>query len=561
MSPSASQPPRPDSWSRSFSNTHLPQLPNVSGLRAALLGYLGEVEQALRNKIGDQTIEGESHGFTGRAGAGTGDSEGIQAVDQDGESTGMSSDELEADRDGVEGSVDTSMRSLGGTAMGLEGGPSSTLRYRSSANAQLQTNQKSDTPSTTNTTSTNTTTTNNHDPNLSLLQHLSTVREDVRAYLPNRISLPAVPTFPSIPHMPALPLPPLPSQLNREWLRSLPGKLSVVDLGVSPSPSDPASTSDKGKGKARATGDGEDHHDSASSVELARKKVIDLVHALLPSEDWAGWEKLGWEEQDPEDDGAEALGMRRPVPVRSRSHSVSLAVHQQRQRQQARRRASERYVRDPDNNDGEDEDDVNDNDNDEKDDTEEPEYLFPNMTPASAHAKAVVRGGYRSRSKSFTIGMDQSDSYFQFAPQDDVHDSKANDRRRLGSSPTRAQMSRRSTGLRKSSLASQAARDDEELVDEDVDIEHAGPSRNVGLEDADGERYGEGDEAEDVGLDDGEVNVATEGLLGGDKGQLDSPDMGPTLAEALKLSDDGKRLITYDDLPFWWRNNEHIVTG
>jgi adiponectin receptor len=37
--------------------------------------------------------------------------------------------------------------------------------------------------------------------------------------------------------------------------------------------------------------------------------------------------------------------------------------------------------------------------------------------------------------------------------------------------------------------------------------------------------------------------------------------LGPSLAEALKRAQDGKRLIEYDDLPVLWRNNEHIITG
>jgi adiponectin receptor len=38
-------------------------------------------------------------------------------------------------------------------------------------------------------------------------------------------------------------------------------------------------------------------------------------------------------------------------------------------------------------------------------------------------------------------------------------------------------------------------------------------------------------------------------------------DAGPSIAESLERAQDGNKLITYDDLPFWWRNNEHIITG
>jgi adiponectin receptor len=38
-------------------------------------------------------------------------------------------------------------------------------------------------------------------------------------------------------------------------------------------------------------------------------------------------------------------------------------------------------------------------------------------------------------------------------------------------------------------------------------------------------------------------------------------ELGPSVAEALEISEDGKVLITYEDLPVDWRNNEHVLTG
>lgn len=38
-------------------------------------------------------------------------------------------------------------------------------------------------------------------------------------------------------------------------------------------------------------------------------------------------------------------------------------------------------------------------------------------------------------------------------------------------------------------------------------------------------------------------------------------EFGPSVAEALERSEDGQVLVTYDDLPVDWRNNEHVLTG
>lgn len=556
-------PKRPDSWSRRISEkAHLPQLPNVFGLRAALLGYLGEVEQALRTKLGE-----DQQGFHDQ-------------LSQSGESTGLSDDQdLDTVLSGGSGDGDGDGSGTSTAFEGGLGGQGSTLRHRASQASSLSTGTESDcspadAPSKLGGSSSNSGSigrTRENDPNLSLLQHLTSVREDVRAYLPNRLSLPSVPALPSMPQLPALPpsLSQIQLQLNREWLRSLPGKLSVVDMGVTPSSRATAVPSSglnpdgkrKGKGKLRDISlddEAEDDYSGeaargrhGSSVESARKKVIDLVHALLPSEEWAGWEKLGWEEQDREDDGAEAMGMRRPVPLRSRSASASATLARARSRDQAissrkTPKGDARKGQAEEGNEGDEEEDEDETSSE----SDEPEYLFPNLTPASAHAHAVVRNS-RHRSISLSAGtlhaarqglsadsgtgtVDQSDSYFRFKQNDTSPIAKAGILRS-------AQLSRRSTGL---GLGVPA---------------HSGDQQ--GDDPSDGASKANIEDEAEMDLDLGEANALMEGIIGGEKGSIDTPDMGPTLAEALHRSEDGTKLIRFTDLPFWWRNNEHVVTG
>jgi adiponectin receptor len=206
------------------------------------------------------------------------------------------------------------------------------------------------------------------------------------------------------------------------------------------------------------------------AVESARKRVLETVRTLLPSEEWAGWERLGWEDQ--EDDGES--------PLRGRRRAVSASIH-----------------RGP--IDGDDEDDED----------EEPEYLFPNRTPASqqAMARATRRQPIRSISFSGALLSRQSEET-----------EKNPVRHGFLSAP----MTRRTTGL--PSLGQAAVEIDDELdtsaVNEQLEIEEMKQLLEQQLEDT-----------------------------------------GPSIAEALQRAQDGKKLITYDDLPFWWRNNEHIVTG
>jgi len=328
MTAPASSPP---SWTRRFSQSALPlpALPNISAFRAALLGYLGEVEASLQSD-GKLPI--------------------ASSVDDD----------------------------HGGTSSAIAG-PSTGLR-----------NRNLDTP-----------TSPLESTNSSLLKHLSSLREDVVAYLPSRLSVPVGP--------------------SREWLRSLPSKLSVVDLGVHP---------EHGEGQVRA----------------AQRRVIEMVHTLLPSEEWAGWESLGWEDEE------------------SRAKSLTM--------------------------DGDEED-------------EEPEYLFPNRTPASTKALASRRRAVRSKSLSLAWGSRPVPGKLVRSRTEPPRDSYFN------MSPEKG--------------------DDDEAAEDEPDAAEVIESPELG---------------------DTKLTAA-----------IAPSNLGPTPAEALARSEDGKRLIGYEDLPFVWRNNEHVIGG
>jgi adiponectin receptor len=269
----------------------------MTGLRNALLGYLGEVERALQGQADQQGMTEEPKEL-----ASTGS-----------ESTGLSSDEMDDEA----------------KSSAIASGSKEGLRLRTAVGtSSLGPGQPPSSPATP---------TALEDTNRSLLNHLSALREDVRSYLHPRLSVPPI----SVPSMP-----------NRDWLRSLPSKLSVVDIGVdSPLTSD---TAGKGKGRMPSIDIG--------AVDHARRRVIETVRTLLPSEEWAGWERLGWEEQEEDVE----------TPLRGRRRAASASIH-----------------REP----------AGDEDAEEVD---EPEYLFPNRTPASqqAMAKAMRRPAIRSISFS-----------------------------------------------------------------------------------------------------------------------------------------------------------------
>jgi adiponectin receptor len=190
---------------------------------------------------------------------------------------------------------------------------------------------------------------------------------------------------------------------------------------------------------------------------------------LLPSEEWVGWERLGWEDQEDEEG----------TPFRGRKRAASASIHREPM-------------------------------HDEEDESEdEPEYLFPNRTPASQQAMAKATRRQAVRSTSFSAALLSRD--------DEVVDPKPR-RHGVFSVP----LTRRTTGLPSFGQATSESEDDLDAsaVHDQLEIEERKQLLEQELEDT-----------------------------------------GPSIAEALQRAEDGNKLITYDDLPFWWRNNEHIVTG
>jgi adiponectin receptor len=253
----------------------------------------------------------------------------------------------------------------------------------------------------------------------SLLQQLSTLKEDISSYLPH---LPYTP-----PHFPRAPT------ISREWLSALPGRLLALELSHPGLP--------------------------LSQLEESRKRVLEVVHALLPSEDWGGWETLGWE-----DEGSTLRGR---VPRRVGDSRVF----------------------------GEDEGE------------EEPEYLFPNRTPASLNAIATRRRAVRSKS----LGSSLDNRY---------------------TLPTLAR-TRTAPLLTHPSYAAEKDEEKEQGEDDEEDVLDILDSPEL--------------------MDTKLTKILASGTGGGA--------LGPSLAEALERSDRGGVLITYEDLPFGWRNNEHVLTG
>jgi adiponectin receptor len=398
---------------------HLYQLPrpNVSGLRAALLGYLGEVEAALREKLGAQ----------------------VPVADQLGEvSSNSASSPPSTDTEDEGQGVSTALRGVDGGLRSRGTTSSASTSYAGPSTAPVSSYIA--------------------DTNLSLLNHLSSLREDVLAYLPHRLTIPSVPRPPG---------------LNRESpsLDTAGGGQEGCALGM-----------DEG------------------AIDGARKRVIELVHALLPSEDWLGWERLGWEEQEEQRD-AQGLS-----PRMSDSHTFS----------------NGRYgVIARSYDDAED----------------EPEYLFPNRTPASAQAMASRRRTVRSKS----LGSVQTRSWIGGGPA-----------YALSSGLHRVMTGPANMGTRRQSFPFLGFT----------------PSGSPAVTDEAGSEVGEGVEGDWAERKDAGVEVDAEDIV-------EDPDVtdtkltamaaplgqGPTISDTLVKSEDGKKLVTYDDLPSWWKNNEHIITG
>ena len=402
-STSAREPSAPSSpsWARGLSQGSIPRpgLPNVSNLRNALLGYISEVERAVRESV---------------VGQGDEDPARFEAAGSPSSISGMS-----ASGDEQDPLVSTTVTA----------GPSTGLRNR----VQGFAGYGSSTPTSDQAGGLNIL------PHSSILQHLNTLREDVTHYLPSRLSVP------SPPH--------LNLGARGDWLRNLPYKLRMVDLSVAPLPPDHRTPSSPVI----------DH----GAVEHARQRVIELAKAYLPSEEWAGWERLGWEEQDSGADTHES----------SRRHSVDLGLS---------------LTAEP-----------------EEEEEEEPEYLFPNRTPASAQAFASRRRAVRSKS----LGA----ANFPTALLDGL-------KPKFGRTQT------------------EPLRRKEEINGSMAVLE--------------------GDDEEDDDLDTAELLVHPEFITDLKLAKVVSAQtLGPSVADAIEKAEGGKKLITFQDLPFIWRNNEHILTG
>lgn len=363
---------------------------SVSGLRAALLGYLGEAEIALRERLGATHNEhNNEYSSASSPSPSSEDDTDYDTFDEHDSPAMTSARQNQGDQ------VPGLRRRLGPAGSSTDTSNASTSRLTAAAN-------EAD----------------------AILDSLRTLREDVAAYVPAGFSMPK-----------------LPLEAQREWLRALPTRLQDVDLCVDREAwPDPVSASNR-------------------AVRSARRRVIDYVHALLPPDDWHGWESLGWE-----DDDSSVCTPRRPTHTRSCS-------------------LDERFAR---------------TDEDNEDDDDEPEYLFPNRTPAPAHAFRRHRHDHpRSKSLGEADYADRG-SLFTWHLRPEV-----------------------------ASVVDDEG-DDGSVVDEVLLAEH---------------------EAND------EVRDCEK------HGSHLVPDMGPSIEEAILRSEHGTKLITYQDLPFWWRNNQYLHTG
>ncbi|OCF73531.1 hypothetical protein I204_05374 [Kwoniella mangroviensis CBS 8886] len=424
------------SWRR-LSHPPLPTFrPNIPNLRAALLGYLGEVEVALRSKLGELPPAEE---------------ERLRASSSSPSISGED-DEYEYDY----GEDDFGGEAIGYASSSKLGNSSTTSTSGSGLRNRFET-----------TNGAGGSRGSEFSHHLRLLNHLSTLREEALNYLPSlSVSVPSV----------AVPI--IPSYPSREWLRSLPSRLSSIDPAL------------VYRSSSVQEGENKDH---LGAVESARKRVLEVVHTFLPSEEWAGWEKLGWEEQ--EDDLAFHNDQLHPLKSRASTRGRAASL--------------ERYPL-----------------GDEEEEDEEPEYLFPNRTPASLQAnrrRAV-------RSKSLGASSLPTKSTIQAIGR--LSPVKKGKLQRSKTDP-----------YGKASLV-------DEKDHEDIDVD------TLLGEDVEGQEK-EDEEDEEYVLKHPEI---TDTKLTALVAEHDDT-MGPTVQESLRRSDDGKKLIRYEDLPALWRNNEHVHTG
>lgn len=153
---------------------------------------------------------------------------------------------------------------------------------------------------------------------------------------------------------------------------------------------------------------------------------------------------------------------------------------------------------------------------------EEPEYLFPNKTPAAAMRR---QQSYAVKREARELRRARSVSLSALGEKDVEGLNGGMDVRRVKSRDERA----RSTV---------------DLVFSDTDDEgRAGDSVVDDLG-----KNAENEEDED---DDMEVELDAVPVL----------DIGPTVHTALAKSENGAKLILFDDVPWWMRNNEYVISG
>ena len=259
-------------------------------------------------------------------------------------------------------------------------------------------------------------------------------------------------------------------------MRSLPATLQAVEESM---PADVHAEDNEAEGY----GVDEIYH---RGLRRARSKVISLAKIVLPLDYWPSWENLGWEEQ--QDDGQIDSNWDNGDDDGLAGDETVGAV--------ARKEI--------------------------KDEEEEPEYIFPNRTPAAQRDSTRTRS---ARSRSFHIPAS-------------IHSPvKRPAKLRSFSSPTPF---------------------DKDLLDS--------PESLNGLSDSVGHLVrkatnGAADLNDGSDDDDDELQV----LLPEPAKRMSSygaaATAGPTIREALEKAKDGKELMEYDDLPILFRNNEHIITG
>lgn len=335
-----------------------------------------------------------------------------------------------------------------------------------------------------------------------LLAHLSAIRADVLASMPTvhlpSLSVPAIPSRPSFTRLASLTNASAEGSLPNMmagFLSSLPARLSFIHEHL-PTPPDLSQMSHAGMSLPKRP--------ALAFTEEYKRRIMQIVHGMLPSEDWEGWEKLGWEDED--EYQARMSGRTGRSHTRSWSNgspegksflreldgdALGLHHHFVRKRPLRRRTVSEGAADAANDDVGADEDDL------EEQVQEEPEYLFPNKTPRAA----------LSRHQSYMVA------------QEAFEREKKAWRRSVSVSSSRS---------RRSDFG-------EESDDEDMDKEAVPGAKGRHLQPV------------------GPVEAAAT-----------MPPITATpsvVIEGLRKSQNGKRLITYEDLPPWMQNNEYIVTG